>query len=91
MAGRSAPPRRGGKFWHWLSMGDIVHRDLKPENVMLVPDPERPGEQRVKILDFGIAKLSMQGHGADGKLRTETGAMIGTPRQNSSARRRLPS
>ena len=55
---------------------------------MLVPDPERPGEQRVKILDFGIAKLSMQAHGADGKLRTETGAMIGTAQQKSPLRRR---
>jgi serine/threonine-protein kinase len=43
---------------------------------MLVPDPERPGQERVKVLDFGIAKLSTQ---SDGKARTETGAMIGTP------------
>jgi serine/threonine protein kinase len=33
-----------------------VHRDLKPENLFLVPDPEVPGGERVKILDFGIAK-----------------------------------
>lgn len=35
----------------------IVHRDLKPQNVMLIRDPEVPGGERVKILDFGIAKL----------------------------------
>jgi serine/threonine-protein kinase len=35
----------------------IVHRDLKPENIMLIRDPEVPGGLRVKILDFGIAKL----------------------------------
>jgi len=38
---------------------DIVHRDLKPENVMLVPDPHMPGGERTKLLDFGIAKVSL--------------------------------
>jgi hypothetical protein len=42
---------------------------------MLVADPERRQQRRVKVLDFGIAKLSSTG---DGKLRTETGVMIGT-------------
>jgi serine/threonine protein kinase/Flp pilus assembly protein TadD len=49
----------------------ITHRDLKPDNVFLVPDAEL-GE-RVKILDFGIAKL-----GATGSGLTATGSM-GTP------------
>lgn len=35
----------------------IVHRDLKPENLMVIPDPFTYGGERVKILDFGIAKL----------------------------------
>ena len=35
----------------------IVHRDLKPDNIMLVSDPTVDGGERVKILDFGIAKL----------------------------------
>src|SRR6185503_3332112 len=35
----------------------IVHRDLKPENVMIVADPSHPNGERVKVLDFGIAKL----------------------------------
>ncbi len=35
----------------------IVHRDLKPDNIMLVRDPSVAGGERVKILDFGIAKL----------------------------------
>jgi serine/threonine-protein kinase len=35
----------------------IVHRDLKPENIMLLPDPTHPEGERVKVLDFGIAKI----------------------------------
>ena len=36
----------------------IVHRDLKPDNIFLVPDPAVVGGERVKVLDFGIAKLA---------------------------------
>jgi serine/threonine-protein kinase len=36
----------------------VIHRDLKPENVFLVADRELASGERVKILDFGIAKLS---------------------------------
>ena len=34
----------------------VVHRDLKPENVMICKDPDDPGADLVKVLDFGIAK-----------------------------------
>ncbi|MBC7973922.1 MAG: serine/threonine protein kinase, partial [Myxococcales bacterium] len=37
----------------------IVHRDLKPANLFIVADPDVAGGERVKVLDFGIAKLSV--------------------------------
>jgi serine/threonine-protein kinase len=55
----------------------IVHRDLKPDNLFLVPDLETPGRERLKILDFGIAKLSQELSGTG--ARTGTGAVMGTP------------
>jgi serine/threonine protein kinase len=57
---------------------DIVHRDLKPDNVMLVSDPVAPGGERVKILDFGIAKLAQEG-----QAKTATNAVMGTPKYMS--------
>ena len=35
----------------------IVHRDIKPDNIFLLKEPE-PSGVSVKIVDFGIAKLS---------------------------------
>jgi eukaryotic-like serine/threonine-protein kinase len=55
----------------------IVHRDLKPDNIFLVLDPEVPGGERIKLLDFGIAKLA--GESAGGMSMTRTGAVMGTP------------
>ncbi len=55
----------------------IVHRDLKPENIFLVPDPEVPAGERVKLLDFGIAKLTVEVSGRSASTRT--GAVLGTP------------
>ena len=54
----------------------IVHRDLKPDNLFIVPDPEVAGGERVKVLDFGIAKLAVQ---EGGSLVTAAGAIFGTP------------
>ncbi|HEY9788692.1 MAG TPA: serine/threonine-protein kinase [Candidatus Obscuribacterales bacterium] len=64
----------------------IVHRDLKPGNIMLVPSPyassgdalsSSPAFWRVKILDFGIAKIfPMQGE-TFFRL-TQTGEMMGS-------------
>jgi serine/threonine protein kinase len=58
----------------------IIHRDLKPENVMLIPDPLVLGGERTKLLDFGIAKLAPEHDPpGDGRLRTRTGVVYGTP------------
>ncbi|MBA3394887.1 MAG: serine/threonine protein kinase [Deltaproteobacteria bacterium] len=58
----------------------VVHRDLKPDNIFLVRDASAPGGIRVKILDFGIAKLIGDpiGRGAP-RLKTKGGAILGTP------------
>jgi serine/threonine protein kinase len=53
----------------------IVHRDLKPENVMV--EPRREELDHVKVLDFGIAKISDPGPNAP-KL-TQAGLVCGTP------------
>jgi serine/threonine-protein kinase len=51
----------------------IIHRDMKPENIFLAAIKSRTV---VKILDFGIAKVS----GAEGSHSlTRTGAIFGTP------------
>ena len=55
----------------------IVHRDLKPDNLYLVPDDAAPGGFRVKVLDFGIAKLRDDMSG--GMAKTQAGALMGTP------------
>lgn len=56
----------------------IVHRDIKPENIMLRPD------RYVKVLDFGLAKLTESQTPASEtaltvmKLQTDPGTIVGT-------------
>ena len=51
----------------------IVHRDLKPENLFLTSRED--GTPIVKVLDFGIVKMTEDGTGATG-----SGQILGTPK-----------
>ncbi|QUW03512.1 SUMF1/EgtB/PvdO family nonheme iron enzyme [Chloracidobacterium validum] len=57
---------------------NITHRDLKPDNIFLT-SPEAGGEEVVKVLDFGIAKIQTS---TVVNMTTE-GTMMGTPRYMS--------
>src|SRR5579864_1145195 len=85
LAGGPLPPRKaieyGTQVAHGLAAAHekgIIHRDLKPENLFLTSDG------RVKILDFGLAKLveaerrAMTGNSATLPSRTVPGIVMGT-------------
>lgn len=56
----------------------VVHRDLKPDNIFL--HRERDGSRVVKVLDFGIAKLTVLDEDTlKSAGLTHTGDILGTP------------
>ncbi|HJS31847.1 MAG TPA: protein kinase [Alphaproteobacteria bacterium] len=52
----------------------VVHRDIKPSNIILLPDRDR-----VKIADFGIARMAE----TEIAQQTQMGMVLGTPRYMS--------
>jgi eukaryotic-like serine/threonine-protein kinase len=63
--------RRAAEALAYAHERNIVHRDIKPENLFL------PGRaiDRLKVLDFGIARLTRGGQ----RRLTLTGSVVGTP------------
>lgn len=55
----------------------IVHRDVKPANLFLAQGPE--GTVKVKILDFGVAKVKMELFNESSNSLTHAGSLLGTP------------
>jgi serine/threonine protein kinase len=55
----------------------IVHRDLKPSNLFCVPRAD--GTLSIKVLDFGISKMSVRTGAGSSVSMTRTATVIGTP------------
>lgn len=54
----------------------VVHRDLKPSNIVLIPDADTADGERVKVANFGIAKLMTTNNSS---VLTMAGVSMGTP------------
>lgn len=60
---------------HYAHHKGVVHRDIKPSNILLI---RKDGEEVVKVLDFGLAKL-MPWSGKESQHLTKTGEVFGSP------------
>ena len=63
---------------------------IKPDNVMLIPDPEPddPWRLRLKLLDFGVAKVTTSTTG-NPRENTQNSTLLGTQQVLSSSRREM--
>lgn len=59
----------------------VVHRDIKPANLFLAAQSNH--DLKVKILDFGVAKVKMEVFGESADSYTRGGSLLGTPQYMS--------
>ncbi len=76
--GDEVTPTARRRFFREAHALGIVHRDLKPENIFLAKGSD--GLIEVKVLDFGIAKLTAIDGSLEGSTSlTGAGSLLGTP------------
>ena len=64
---------------HYAHQNLIIHRDLKPSNILVTDVGRAPGgDPRVKLLDFGIARLIGDKEASDDAPLTRTGVRVMT-------------